>query len=242
MKIRVCSFNNKGFPKMKRLDVNWGDYMVRDTLKPDLLGEQERWFLDQLAAFRKIFSKVAGYNTYRPAQGVISGTIIAYKPSVFKHLAHFSYFGHAAVPGVCAYRNYTGVIGELPNKKTALFGTGHPTPSAWSSRLNKKPTLKKWAQRAWHKYMDRVITMTTRQIKAGRDYAIWAFDANAGHHRLVDKWPKQIGGKPVRVLTSQYGYKIDHIVIVGDIDVLKEDFLKGTPSDHAPFWADLELR
>lgn len=241
MKARVLIHNNRGFPKQKLSKVNEGDYLVKQV-KPDLVLEAERWFVTQWGGFRKIFNALDGYNIFRPASSSVAGLISARKMSKFRHLAHFAYMGHGAVPYICNYRTYMGEVCMLGDTgKTTTYINVHPTPSAFSSRFPDGSIRKKAAQKAWYLYMARVKTFAERQItQGGRDYVIIGGDFNASRRRVQAEFGSQLGGKAVSIFTSPSGYQIDHIVVVGSVRALDSDVIN-TPSDHDAFWVDLEF-
>lgn len=238
--LTVCAFNNKGYPKIATHYINKGDYMVRDQINPDILLEQERWHLNQWPGFKKIFSAAYGYDTHRPKASVVSGTIVANKTTTLRSLFQFSKLAHVAVPGVCNYRNYTGrgvLIKGTQYKRRLTYASIHLTPSAFSARFPSGSRRRRLAQRAWYAGMRRLKGFAHDQIVNGkRDFVVIGGDFNAKRWRLEEYFGKSIGGKPVHIFTSQHGYKIDHIVVIGHIRFIEDDFLNGTPSDHAPFW------
>lgn len=246
VEVRVTTFNNKGFPKMKRSKVNIGDYKVRDDIKPDILLEQERWFSDQLNGFAKIFSRAKGYRTYSPVG--TAGTITAANIYKFQHLSRFNFRLHYAVPYVCAARKFTGEVCAVKRNnvqigRSATYLSAHLTPSAFSSRFPDGSIRKRTAQREWHRGMRNLKSFVEKQIAGGRDYVFIGMDANAQAWRIREYFNGKIGGKPVQVFTSPSGYKIDHIIIIGNVEVLGDPWVTpGTPSDHDPFTVKVRLK
>lgn len=243
MEITACTFNNKGFPKMSRADVNEGDLLVRDEVSPDFLMEQERWLAGQLEGFRRIFRKEKGYYTYTPARTLVSGTIVARKIGVSKHLASFSIRGHAAVPFVCSYRCFTGQRVQVMvrgQKKQLLYITVHPTPNAWSNKYKDGSRRKKAAQKAWYAYMHALRIFVQRHVENGVDYVIIGGDFNAKPDKVYEIFQSAFMGQLCQTFTCR-STMIDHIIVIGNIKVLRTGNTADVPSDHDPFWALLQL-
>lgn len=244
VELTITTFNNKGFPKQRQINVNRGDYAVRDDIKPDILLEQERWFSDQLNGFKKIFNRDLGYRTYSPIG--IAGTITAANIYKLQHIVHFNYRLHYTVPYVCASRKFTGEVCHVkannkPNGKTLTFMSAHLTPSAWSSRFPDGSVRKRTAQREWHRGMRNLKAFAERQIAGGRDYIVIGGDFNASAWRIREYFKGTIGDLPIRIVTS--ANKIDHIIIIGHAEVVGRPWnLPGTPSDHDPFSVKVRLK
>lgn len=242
MKFRVCTFNNRGFPKMSRAKVKKGDEMVQFAIDPDLLMEQERWFAVQLVAFSNVFSKVLGYITYTPVASLLSGTVVARKWKRLRRVRAFTKFGHPKIPFVCNYRNFTGEVVrliEMDGHKTLTYISAHPTPGAWGDRFPEGSYRKKLCQRMWTMYMNRLVDFLLSHFENGRDYAIVGMDGNARVDKIREVFGSRLAGKKVTILTSDTSH-IDHLVIIGNFRIHDKGTLPGTPSDHDPFWADVE--
>lgn len=238
--VTVGTFNNKGYLPMLLSKVNKGDYTFK-SFALDLFGEQERWVPGQLGGFRKIFA-APFFSLFAPLTK--SGTVVGHRTTMFERLTTFRFHASNAVRGVAGGRKFTGEVLKFKEHGATLTHFSlHPPPSAWSDRFKDGSRTKRALQREWWNAMNAAKSFAANQIRGGRDFVVIETDANASHAKVREALGREIAGKPVHIFTSKHGYKIDHIVVIGEIGkVVWEDSSKPVPSDHRPFAVRLWLR
>lgn len=233
--MRLATCNTRCVPQMTWRQVTRTLALLR-KLNPDAAGLQEIFVHWYYIAVVRIF---AGRGWYFSLPWGPAGVGVLWRARTIKYRGSASRKLSDPVPGVSSARKLRFVTGVV--RKTGVrvaLGSAHLPPSAWSTRLDKQPALKARTQEAWIDGMDESNRWLTESVGNGYAAALMV-DANAGHDRVVSHLPKTIHGQPVRVLTSPAGWKIDHIILVGDWRIGKSGTVK-TPSDHAIFYVDAE--
>lgn len=235
--LRIATANTRAVPAMRQAAVRRCFALLRARVNPDLAALQEMFLARYYRAFANTFRN-RGWHWHLPWGP--AGVGVLYRDQRFRYLSKGKRRLHGAIPGVSSARTLRFVTLDdktHPTRRIA-FASAHPTPSAWSSRLNNRPALKRRTQDAWREAVEVMVKWLEDATR--NDYvAVLALDANASHAELCKHLPTSIGGEPVHVLTSPDGWKIDHIILIGEWTIKATGTTK-TPSDHAIFYVDAE--
>ena len=228
--VGLCTFNVRGFPPMRPRHVAHDYLLVRG--RAHLWFHQEQWW----PRYRRALRKILGKRVAHCLAGGLAGTGISWDTRRFKRRWRFNHPLHGAVPFVCARRKFTGaVLIERATGREVCAFSAHPTPSAFSHRLDAQPARKAAALDAWHVGMGRVRDFIEHHVAMGR-LVVVGIDANANHGHVRAALGHTIGGLPVQIVTSN-ATGIDHLIIVGGT-IGDVHTLAGQHSDHAPLLAE----
>lgn len=237
-RIKVTTFNVRAFPAMAQKRVRQ-DIVSAKKQDADFYAWQEFWLKRYRTSLRNVFAGTRWGNFAPDGPLANAGTCLTYKRSRMDYQSSGQFKMHGAVAFVCSHRyaRYVRAKDSLTGKRIT-FISAHPTPSAFSNRLSVK--RKRKARAAWEQGMKRLRSFAASEARAGRTVVI-GMDANAKPWEINRVFGNECGGKPVRIRTSPATH-IDHVVIIGNVQLLDYYTGKGQNSDHPAYMVTFRIR
>lgn len=226
--LRVITFNVRGFPAMRKRNVN--NDLRRVKGEADLYCWQEFWNLWYVVLLRAIFRRREGW---RHATTGIAGVGVTYNNKRFQYMWAFNKKLHGKVPTFCAKRKMRGVVlRDKQTGKVVVVISTHFTPGR--SRRTKK---REAAMREGFRNLSRFIN---HHVKMGRTVIV-GMDANEKRARVRDGLGVTAPGNvPIRIKS----HDIDHVVIAGRVEIQQTSTYSPRliASDHLPFRVKFRIR